>query len=349
VIRLGVDAWNIPGDGRGIGRYVRALLHSWDAHSHDRVAITLVVPEWPPWLATQKYRRATGGRAYALRSRKSVARAHLDLLWFPFNGSSWQPDFAGPQVATLHDASTFVLPGFDDDARASFLSATRHCNHFLTDSDFSATELIRELHMPHDMITAVPLGVSPPRPVESPAIDPAQFGRFVLYVGGTEPRTNLGTVFAAMRILTQRDPSLQFVQIGPQTFPLPAHDGVRVTQLGYVDEATLAAFYRSCAAFVYASAYEGFGLPILEAMAYGAPVVAANSSSLDEAGGDAAIYVAPDDVAGFAAALARIFDESQLAATMAQRGRERAATMTWDRTAALTLDVFEQVIAEART
>jgi glycosyltransferase involved in cell wall biosynthesis len=348
VMRVGVDAWNIPGDGRGIGRYVRALLRSWDTHSRDRVAITLVIPEWPPWLAAAKYRRATAGRAYDLCARKNVKHANLDLLWFPFNGSSWLPDFTGPQVATLHDASTFVLPDFDDAARASFIAATRHCNHVLTDSDFSAVELIRELHMPHDLITAVPLGVDPPCPAQTSTIDPAQFGRFVLYVGGTEPRKNLATVFAAMRILIEHHPTVQFVQIGPQTFALPAHEGVRVTQLGYVDEVTLAAFYRSCSAFVYASEYEGFGLPILEAMSYGAPVVAANSSSLDEAGGDAAIYVAPDDVAGFATALARILDEPQLAESMAQRGRERAAKMTWDLTAALTLDVFEQVIAEAR-
>jgi len=138
------------------------------------------------------------------------------------------------------------------------------------------------------------------------------------------------------------------VQIGPPTFPLPAHDGIRVTQLGYVDENTLAAFYRACSAFVYASGYEGFGLPILEAMSYGAPVVAAASSSLPEAGGDAALYAPPGDPAAFAAALARILDDPAFAADLRARGRKHAATLTWARTAAATLDAFEHVMREAR-
>jgi len=348
VIRVGVDAWNLPHDGRGIGRYVRALLDEWSVAARERIAITLVVPERPPWFAARRYRRAAGRRPYAVRSRESIARAGLDLLWFPFNGPSWEAEFAGPRVATLHDASTFVLPNFSDDARASFLAAARTCAHILTDSQFSAGQLSLVLSLPPERFTAVPLGVGPAHAPANTAVDPAAYGRFVLYVGGTEPRKNLGTVFASMRILAERDPALNFVQIGPPTFALPPHDGLRVSQLGYVDDNTLAAFYRACAAFVYASTYEGFGLPILEAMNYGAPVVAARSSSLAEAGGDAAIYASPDDPAAFADALARVLDDPAFAADLRERGHRRAATLTWSRTAAATLDVFERVVRETR-
>jgi glycosyltransferase involved in cell wall biosynthesis len=346
MIRVGVDAWNLPHDGRGIGRYVRALLDEWHVSARDRIAITLIVPERPPWFAAHRYRLASGGRPYEVRSRENITRC--DLLWFPFNGLSWEPRFAGPCVATLHDASTFVLPGFGDDARASFLAAARTCVHLLTDSQFSAGQLSLVLDVPPERLTVVPLGVAPPRPASPPAIDPTGFGRFVLYVGGTEPRKDLATVLAAMRLLAERKPVLQFVHIGPPTFELPPHDGVPVTQLGYVDENTLAAFYRACAAFIYASKYEGFGLPIIEAMNYGAPVVAARSSSLAEAGGDAAVYASPDDPRAFAAALARVLDDPAFAADLRERGHRQAATLTWAHTAAATLDVFERVVGEGR-
>ncbi|MFN2460682.1 MAG: glycosyltransferase family 4 protein [Candidatus Velthaea sp.] len=347
MIHAGVDAWNLPGDQRGIGRYVRALLHEWQSDFPDRIRISLIVPERHPLFAAPRYRRAAGGNRWRVRSRAGTARAGFDMLWFPFNGPSWEPRFRGPAVATLHDASTFVLPGFSDDARAPFLAAARACAHIVTVSIFSANELTRVLALPRDRISAVPLGVAAPRTPVRPRIDPVQFGRFVLYVGGTEPRKDLATVFAAMRRLTERDATLRFVQIGPQTFALPPHDGVRVTQLGVVDDDTLAAFYRACAAFVYASVYEGFGLPILEAMNYGAPVVAAAASSLREAGGDAALYAPPGDAGAFTEALARILKDRAIAAELGERGRRRAGALSWRRTAEATLRIFERVVAEA--
>lgn len=350
MIRIGVDVWNLPNDQRGIGRYVRSILGVWAHMAPERVGVSLVIPERITWFAAKRYRAALDpDRSYPTCSRARLATATMDMLWFPFNGVSWQDTFRGPAVATLHDASTFVLADYGDDARAPFRAAAKRCVRLLTDSRFSAAELARELAIPLDRLTPVPLGVAPARgSTKRPSIDPAAFGRFVLYVGGTEPRKNLATVFAMMPHLARRDPAIRLVLIGPMPFNLPAHVAGGVSALGHVDDDTLAAFYRACVAFIYPSTYEGFGLPILEAMSAGAPVVAARSSSLPEVGGDAALYADPFDAAAFAAAIVALIDRPSLAADMRARGHARAAEMTWERTADATLAIFEEVVAAAR-
>ncbi len=348
MIHIGIDVWNLPGDRRGIGRYVRAILEAWARTADDRVRVTLIVPERWTRLAQHRYRAELGGRRYRLRSRFELRAGDFDAIWFPFNGPSWSDRFAGPAIATLHDASTFVLPGFPDEARATFRLAATRCARILTDSAFSAGELQRELGLTPEMISPVPLGVAPPRAPRRPKIDPAGYGRFVLYVGGAERRKNLATLFAALARMPG-EPAPALVLIGSAGFGLPAPPGVRIEALGEVDDDTLAAFYRSCAAFAYPSLYEGFGLPILEAMSYGAPVVAARSSSLPEAGGDAAMYVEPLDDGGFATAFTRILNDVPFAEDLRARGRARAAELTWERTAHATLAVFEDVVARAAT
>jgi glycosyltransferase involved in cell wall biosynthesis len=350
MIRIGMDAWNLPGDQRGIGRYVRSVLAVWATSAADRVSVTLVIPERITLFAAKRYRdELPGSHHYASSSRSRLVAAKLDVLWFPFNGVSWNDNFPGPAVATLHDASTFVLPDYGDDARAPFRMAAARCARLLTDSQFSADELARELAIPRDRLTTVPLGVAPARHASpSPAVDPKLYGRFVLYVGGTESRKNLKTAFAAMRRLTERDAELMLVLIGPMPFTLPPHENVRVAALGHVDDDTLTAFYRACVAFIYPSTYEGFGLPILEAMSYGAPVVAARSSSLPEVGGDAALYVDPYDDLGFADAIMALLERPALSAALRERGQARAAEMTWEHTAEATLRVIEDVVATAR-
>ena len=110
MLHVGVDAWNLPGDHRGIGRYVRSILHEWHTASRDRVSVTLIVPEWHTWTVRGRYQREAGGVPYRIVSRAQHDRAKLDVLWFPWNGCSWL-EFTRPAVATLHDATNFVIPG----------------------------------------------------------------------------------------------------------------------------------------------------------------------------------------------------------------------------------------------
>ncbi len=340
MVRLGVDAWNLPGDRRGIGRYVRAILAQFCRAYADRVEPTLIVPEWPAWTAAAKYRRALDDHRLPVRSRRYVDRSNLDVLWFPFNGVSWE-EFSVPAVATLHDATTFDLPGYDDAARLPFARAAQRCSMIITDSSFSAERLTQALSFPRERIEPIPLGVGPPHEVRRVEPEVESLRPFVLFVGEAEPRKGLPMLARAVTIARKRVANLRLVAVGriPEGTDVPPSTDV----LGHVDDATLAALYRSCAAFAYPSRYEGFGLPVLEAMSYGAPVVASSSTAIPEAGGDAALYVDPDDVDSWARTLLHVVTDRALANDLRARGERRAATMTWRTTAEATLAVLERV------
>lgn len=344
MIRVGVDAWNLPGDHRGIGRYVRALLDEWDRGFAQRIIPTLIVPEWHTWTVARTYRAEVKGRDYPVRSRRYHRRAELDMLWFPFNGPSWT-QFSLPSVATLHDASTFVLPGFGEATRATFLLAAERCDHIVTDSEFSKIELIRELHFPPSRVTAIPLGIGTALPAEPISLDVGAWGSFVLFVGENEERKGLDTLDQALGKLDSEGLTLTLAVAGK---PSPSlRSSVPVRAVGHVNDATLAALYRSCAVFVYPSRYEGFGLPVLEAMSYGAPVIASSAAAIPEAGGEAAIYVPPGDPGALAEAIRRVLSDQELVARMRERGFARAREMSWRRTAEQTLELFERVHREA--
>jgi glycosyltransferase involved in cell wall biosynthesis len=173
---------------------------------------------------------------------------------------------------------------------------------------------------------------------------------FVLAVGTLEPRKNLPRLVDAYRALPHdvqaAHPLAVVGKLGWETGEtMAALDalGDRCLKLGYVSDTDLAELYRRCAAFCYPSLGEGFGLPVLEAMAAGAPVVTSNVSSLPEVGGDAVEYADPTSVPSIAAALERVLRSPQRRAELSASARTRAALFSWDRTAAITLATLERV------
>ena len=340
MIHVGVDAWNIPGDRRGIGRYVRAILRSWSAELSTRVRVSLIVPEWATWIVAPRYRRELDGRHYAIRSRRRHTRFAPDVLWFPFNGPSWE-EFSTPAVATLHDASTFDLSGFGEETRHTFRRAAARCTRIVTDSEFSKSALARALNIGPDRIVAIPLGVELPRAGEG-TDGSEEFGRFALFVGEAEERKGLPELLAVMQTVHERVPEAQLVVAGALTGAL-AQQAPWLHVLGHVDDRMLARLYRGCTVFVYPSRYEGFGLPVLEAMSRGAPVIASFATAIPEAGGEAALYVPPGDSRALAAAVERVFLDAMLRTQLREAGLLRARSMPWSRTAARTLEVLEAV------
>jgi glycosyltransferase involved in cell wall biosynthesis len=343
VIRLGVDAWNLPGDRRGIGRYLREILRVWWTRDHHRVEVMLVIPEWHTWTERRRYLREVDNRPYRIVSRQYHRRAGLDALWFPFNGCSWT-SFSLPAVATLHDASNFAVPDYAPETQRIFEAAAVQCRLLLTDSSFAQEELARELRIPVQRIVPIPLGVAPPRAPKPTAINVGAFQPYVLYVGAAERRKGFDTLLGAMERVVQDRPDLTLVVTTKLTGWHPVKD-VRIFELDYVGEDQLAELYRHCALLAFPSRYEGFGLPVLEAMSYGAPVVASDAASVPEVAGDAACYFRAGDEAKLAAAIVRVASDRDYAAELRRRGPPHAAEFTWERTASLTLAAIENMLA----
>lgn len=174
---------------------------------------------------------------------------------------------------------------------------------------------------------------------------------YVLFVGEPEARKGVATLLQAMALLPQamRAETDLVIAGASGQYPLPeAPSSVRVRSVGWVEDEELAQLYAGAAALAFPSRYEGFGLPVVEAMAAGAPVVAADSPGLREAGGQAALYVPAGDAPALAQALARVLSQPVLAASLAEQGVARARELTWDDTARRTLEVVEQAVKEAR-
>lgn len=229
-------------------------------------------------------------------------------------------------------------------------------------SQCTAQDLAELYGLPLANIAVIPEAADPGL---APVADPAQRagvlaryglepGRpFFLYVGGIDQRKGVDTLLKALALL--KDQGLPHALAlagrieGDRQYPLLLESIQRqglegaVSLLGYVPDADLPALFSACAAFVFPSLYEGFGLPPLEAMACGAPVVAVQASAVPEVVGEAGILVPPDDAAALAEALGAIATLPELAAELREKGLARAARFSWPRAAAQTLDIYREV------
>ena len=269
------------------------------------------------------------------------------------------PPSRAPLVVTIHDlaflanASQATRHGNRFFRRGTEL-ARRHARLVLVPSEATAAEC-RGAGFAPDRIRVVPWGVEPATVTpDEVAVMRRTHGierPYVLFVGTVEPRKNLAGVVGAMATLAGRDVDL--VLVGPvgwnedldaRLAPLSG-TGIGVHRLGFQPPEALAPLYAGSAAFAFPSLREGFGLPVLEAMAAGAPVVTSAGTATAEVAGDAALLVDPRDHDAIGVALARILDDDAVATDLRTRGRARAATFTWERTAELTAAAYAEVVA----
>src|SRR5215470_11568381 len=268
-------------------------------------------------------------------------------------------------VVTIHDCIHLMFPQYLPNraayayARASMWSAARSSDRILTVSEASKRDILHFFNVPAEKISVVYNGIDERFSIE-PAPDEIARVRerfqldhgFVLYAGTIKPHKNLVRLIEAFAVLRKGElEELKLLIIGDEISKLPAlrravhshklHKHVRF--LGFLPDETLAALYRLAAVFVFPSLYEGFGLPPLEAMASGTPVVTSNVSSLPEVAGDAAILVDPYDVSSIVDGVRRVLTDPRLADDLRTRGLARARDFSWERSVVRTHDIYRLV------
>ena len=280
----------------------------------------------------------------------ALARARPDLLFVPAHAIP----FAWPGLAltVIHDLAFLRHPRAYSTGERTYLRLTtrwavRRCPLLITVSESTKADLVSAYRIREDRIRVVPLGATPPSMSPAPASRLAELGlngNFVLQVGRIEARKNQAAALAAV----ERLDGVTLVVAGPErdaalAAKLRASPHCRV--LGRVDQATLELLYKRANAIVVPSLYEGFGLPVLEAMARGKVVVAAKSSSLPEVGGDAALYVHDaSDPEQLAKVLEVALGDQKLRTSLAKAARARAKKFTWERTAAGVAQVIRELV-----
>lgn len=349
---VGIDARAAAEVPAGRGRYVRELLIALAAipeASDTRFELWAREP-WPQPDLDERFTWRLTGLPDPLWHLAVAARASGDAF---LSTNSYLTAWATrvPTTIVVYDLVAFV-DGAASEAqqraarieRVTIRPALRRARALACISEATREDLTQRFPAAIGKSHVIPLAAAVP--LTAPAPVDAAHGLsdrpFVLAVGTLEPRKNLERLIAAWALLPEAlRTSHTLALVGPRGWQDDAileaahQSGARL--LGRVSDAQLQALYAGCAAFAYPSLYEGFGLPALEAMAGGAPVLTSTTSSLPEVAGDAALLVDPRDTRAIAAGLQRILSEPGLAESLRSRGRVRAAEFSWERTARETL------------
>lgn len=366
--RLGIDARKLA--DYGIGSYLQGLLGEFALLDPSGSIVVLVsedgrhlLPEPPPnWRVVE-----VDAPGYSVREQVVVllaaVRSGVDLLHVPHYVLPWL--FPRPMVVTIHDIIHVLFPEFLPTslgfayARMSIRGAVRRARRIVTPSRATADDLKRLFGATEDRLQVIPNGMHPEFMVDGdPDADEQLRARlgverpYLLHVGNHKPHKNAEGLLKAYQLLVHdgRGPVPPLLMVGgfSKDGELARRAtamglGGRVRCLGYVERCELAALFRGATAFIYPTLYEGFGLPVVEAMACGVPVVAGDIAAIREVAGDAVLRVNPREVVELGAAVRRLLEQPALQQQLRERGRARAREFGWRRAAQATLDVYRAV------
>lgn len=367
-LTIGIDARAAAEVPAGRGRFVRELLRALSAREDPHRYLLYARRQWGGTALDGRFEWRLIEAGEPWWHVRSALRANRECDVFLSTNSYltlWMLRIPG--VPVVYDMTTFE-PSMRPNRRSTVIEratlglAVRRSAAIVAISEATAAALTARFPRARPLTTVAPLGLAPAlEPLAQAASAPsaASIARaelagvpssgFVLAVGTLEPRKNLPRLVAAYTSLPhalQADHPLVVVgargwQTGETLRSLDSL-GERAHLLGHVSDESLRDLYGRCAVFCYPSLGEGFGLPVLEAMAAGAAVLTSSISSLPEVGGEAVEYADPRDAAQIARALARLLEDQPRRAQLGERARERARSFTWARTAELTLSTLER-------
>ncbi len=343
-MRIVVDVTPLSRPRTGIGNYFRGMLAGLAEAGRGKHELVGFGPSGPR--GRRLIRESLAGlplelrlpllpRAHAWRTAWSrLGRVPVETVVGPldvFHFSDWMypPQRGGLRATTIHDLVPLRFPDWVERGTLrmhgpKYAHAARTCDRVFVNSRFTAGEVVELLGVPEERIVVAYPGIDPRFRPDGERADLS--GPYVLAVSTLEPRKNLPALVSAFSVLRRSRPDLTLAIAGLAGWerrPL-ASEGIRL--LGYVSDDELARLYRGAAAFAYPSRFEGFGIPVVEALACGVPAVVSSHPSLDEACGDAALRADPDDAEALAEALGRALGASP---ELRERGPAHAARFTW--------------------
>ena len=369
-MRIAIDSRPLVASWGGVRRYTQSLIEALARNDRDNEYALCGLPRsWDepsfgPNLRVHPDRFPMA--RFIDQLRLTSVSGHIDL----YHGTNYMAPLSGrfPTVITVHDLSVNLLPKTHPVRRRlrhRLLPKLCHgASRIIADSRNTKLDLVRCMQVPEDKIDVIYLaaGSNLERVEDEKALTAIRkrYGlpeRFLLYVGSVEPRKNLPSVLEAVSVLKESGRPESLVIAGRGEPKYLAHirsvlranhlvEGEDVHLIGPVAEADLAGLYSLCALFVYPSLYEGFGLPPLEAMACGAPVLLANNSSLSELFEESSAFVDLDRPDGLLLAIETLLDSADLRAQLVEKGLKRAQSRTWDDIAIETLDVYRRAAEE---
>lgn len=335
---LAVDAYNLAADRRGMGRVVRQTLRALDRHSE--LEIVLVARKGGEAALRREYR-------YSIVNARALAQLHHTAVWYPWNGMRFRPH--APALVTIHDAFAFTFPHPNAIARwreqAPVRRAIRRADAIFAVSQWTADELRRIFAVGAPRVRVVHNAADAFwQPVESARKEP-----YMLFLGGTDARKNAAMLFEAY--------DAAFASGGPELIVAGALSedaercfaGMRAPHVRVqADDVQLRELYSGALAVLLPSLAEGFGLPAVEAMACGAPVIAADAAALPETCSGAALLVPPERPDEWRDAMMRILQDAPLREELRQRGFERVKRLDPEAPATALLECVRRYREGAR-
>jgi len=359
-VRIGVDARELQGRPTGVGRYLRGLLRNWPPDAGDELILYFNGPApHDPVLANARIalrplgsQPTRGLRWQEGRLPAAVRRDRLDVFFAP--AYACPLSLSVPRVTTIHDLSFFSQPEdftpLDGLRRRILVGLSLGASRrILTDSDFTRREIVGRRPDADGRVDVIPLGADDDLPTGPPRAEARErlgiAGSFLVSVGSILNRRRLPALLQGMALVARSHPSVLLDVVGEnRTHPrldlsriverLRLKERVRFS--GFVSDEDLALRYAAADGAVYLSEYEGFGLPVLEAMARGLPVVTSLRPATGEIFGEAALTVDPSDTEGIAGAIDRLLHDTDLRSRLTASGRSLAARHTWATAAART-------------